>query len=115
MISEHVRRRGDITEMGDHFLKKLVVGCLENDSTLRPDTKDIKNVLERHKFEAEWIVLQSSGFETDDEVTIENAECQSSLNYKLKVSLIVLLQKTSILPLWRVYWFEVPHPQEIPV
>ncbi|KAM7440978.1 hypothetical protein ABFA07_009964 [Porites harrisoni] len=85
MISEHVRRKTDITEMGEHFLKKLVLGCLENDSTLRPDIKDIKEELERHKWK---VVKRSSLYEADEEVQIEKVGRQPSYDYKLKVLFI---------------------------
>lgn len=85
MISEHVRRKTDITEMGEHFLKKLVLGCLENDSTLRPDIKDIKEELERHKWK---VVKRSSLHEADEEVQIEKVGRQPSYDYKLKVLFI---------------------------
>ena len=85
MISEHVRRKRDITEMGEHFLKQLVLGCLENDSTLRPDIKDIKEELERHKWK---VVKRSSLYEADEEVQIEKVGRQPSYDYKLKVLFI---------------------------
>ena len=71
--------------MGEHFLKKLVLGCLENDSTLRPDIKDIKEELERHKWK---VVKRSSLHESDEEVQIEKVGRQPLYDYKLKVLFI---------------------------
>ena len=85
MISEHDRRKTDINEMGDHFLKELVSRCLENDSKQRPDLKNIKVELERHKWK---VVRRSNPCGTDEEIEIEKVERQLSYDYKLKVLFI---------------------------
>ena len=85
MISEHERRKMDIAEMGEHYLKKLVLGCLENDSKLRPDVEKIKEELEKHKWR---VVRRSDPCEADEEVEIEKVERQPLYDYKFKVLFI---------------------------
>ena len=85
LISDHVRRKQDISEMGDHFLKELVLGCLENDSKQRPDLKNIKVELEGRK----WMVVQrSKSCGQDKEIKIEKVGLQPLYDYKLKVLFI---------------------------
>ena len=85
MISEHVRRKGDIAEMGDHSLKELVLGCLKNESRQRPSLRDIKVELEKQKWR---IVRLSQHHETDEETVLEKVGRQPSYDYKLKVLFI---------------------------
>ena len=85
MITEHVRRKVDIIEMGDHSLKELVLSCLENDSGQRPDVKNIKAQLEQQKWK---IVHQSDPCESYDEDAFERVERQPSYDYTFKVLFI---------------------------
>lgn len=85
MISEHKRRKIDIAEMGEHCLKELVLGCLQNDSKLRPDVENIKEELEKHKWR---VVRRSDPCEADEEVEIEKVGRQPSYDYKFKVLFI---------------------------
>ena len=85
MTSEHTRRKADIDEMGDHFLKELVLSCLENDSGQRPDAKNIKAQLEQQKWK---IVHQSDPCETYEEANIERVERQPSYDYTFKLLFI---------------------------
>ena len=74
-----------ISEMGDHFLKELVLGCLENDSKQRLDLKKIKVELEERK----WKVLRRSNFSGQSkEIKIVKVGPQPSYDYKLKVLFI---------------------------
>lgn len=85
MIKEHDRRKTDILEMGDHFLKDLVLKCLENDSNCRQSAADIKVELEKHK----WHLVRHSGCnEMDEEAVIEKVGRQPSYDYRFKVLFI---------------------------
>lgn len=80
MIIEHERRKMDIAEMGEHFLKELVVGCLQNDSNLRPEVSKIKEMLEKHT----WRLVHSRY----NEIQIERVDRQPVHDYKFKVLFI---------------------------
>ena len=84
MISEHERRKHDIDEMGDHSLKQLVLDCLQNDSQLRPDVKDIKDELKGYK----WLVVRQHNDFEPDEAVIERVNTQPVYDYKFKVLFI---------------------------
>ena len=80
VITEHERRKMDIAEMGEHFLKELVVGCLQNDSNLRPEVGRIKEMLEKHT----WRLVHSRS----NEIQIERVDRQPVHDYKFKVLFI---------------------------
>ncbi|XP_068682525.1 uncharacterized protein [Montipora foliosa] len=84
MISEHERRKHDIDEMGEHSLKQLVFDCLQNDSQLRPDVKDIKDELKGYK----WRVVRQHNDCEPDETVIELVNTRPVYDYKFKVLLI---------------------------
>ena len=85
MISEHNRRKTDILEMGDHFLKELVLSCLENDSNCRKPAKDIITELEKQK----WNLVRHSGScGVEEELVIEKVGRQPSYDYKFKILFI---------------------------
>lgn len=71
--------------MGDHLVKSLVLGCLENDSACRPSAKDIKAELEKHKWN---LVQQSDCYEIDEEAVIERVGHQPTYDYKFKILFI---------------------------
>ena len=84
MISEHERRKPDIDEMGEHSLKQLVFDCLQNDSQLRPDVKDIKDELKGYK----WRFVRQRNDCEPDETVIELVNTRPVYDYKFKVLLI---------------------------
>jgi len=85
MITEHDRRKKDILEMGDHFLKNLVLSCLENDSNCRKSAKDIITDLEKQKWN---LVQHSEPCGVEEELVIEKVERQPSYDYKFKILFI---------------------------
>lgn len=85
MISEHDRRKTDILEMGDHFLKGLVLSCLENDSKSRKSANSIITELEKQK----WNLVRHSGScGVEEELVIEKVGRQPSYDYKFKILFI---------------------------
>ena len=87
MKSEHERREKDIDEMGEHYLKKLVMACLQNDSESRPEVKEIKDVLGEH----ERRLVQQCNHCGSNGIQIERVEHLSSMrSYDYTFSLLFI-------------------------
>ena len=52
-IPEKERRRNDISMMGEHKLRRIVLSCIEDDSEERPNARETVNLLQK-----EWCKIQ---------------------------------------------------------